>query len=155
MAGLGVGHRAAVLGLGGGPQYFKSSIPPAKERERRHPPAQLSAGVHNRGALITRPSFLPAPAPAPVTHQVIHERGSPETLRDPRGFAVKLYTREGNFDLVRLRRAQPGGRSVGSRAARSLPSWLSLSLPQPPSLRVVTKQLLPALLYACLTNSLP
>ena len=26
---------------------------------------------------------------------VIHERGSPETLRDPRGFAVKFYTREG------------------------------------------------------------
>lgn len=25
--------------------------------------------------------------------QVIHERGSPETLRDPRGFAVKFYTR--------------------------------------------------------------
>eukprot|EP00741_Cyanophora_paradoxa_P010414 tig00000037_g10070.t1 len=31
---------------------------------------------------------------------VIHERGSPETLRDPRGFAVKFYTREGNYDLV-------------------------------------------------------
>nr|AWW16514.1 CAT-3 [Ipomoea pes-caprae] len=31
---------------------------------------------------------------------VIHERGSPETIRDPRGFAVKIYTREGNFDLV-------------------------------------------------------
>ncbi|KAL3651599.1 Carnitine O-acetyltransferase mitochondrial [Castilleja foliolosa] len=36
---------------------------------------------------------------------VIHERGSPETLRDPRGFAVKFYTREcdrlnGYFDLV-------------------------------------------------------
>ena len=30
----------------------------------------------------------------------IHERGSPETLRDPRGFAVKFYTREGNFDIV-------------------------------------------------------
>ncbi|GBG70016.1 hypothetical protein CBR_g4843 [Chara braunii] len=31
---------------------------------------------------------------------VIHERGSPETIRDPRGFAVKFYTREGNFDMV-------------------------------------------------------
>lgn len=31
---------------------------------------------------------------------VIHERGSPETLRDPRGFAVKFYTREGNWDMV-------------------------------------------------------
>lgn len=24
---------------------------------------------------------------------VIHERGSPESIRDPRGFAVKFYTR--------------------------------------------------------------
>ena len=31
---------------------------------------------------------------------VVHERGSPETLRDPRGFAVKFYTRQGNWDLV-------------------------------------------------------
>lgn len=31
---------------------------------------------------------------------VIHERGSPETIRDPRGFAVKFYTREGNWDMV-------------------------------------------------------
>lgn len=31
---------------------------------------------------------------------VIHGSGSPETLRDPRGFAVKFYTEEGNWDLV-------------------------------------------------------
>jgi catalase len=31
---------------------------------------------------------------------VIHSLGSPETLRDPRGFAVKFYTEEGNYDLV-------------------------------------------------------
>lgn len=31
---------------------------------------------------------------------VIHGMGSPETLRDPRGFAVKFYTEEGNWDLV-------------------------------------------------------
>ncbi|MBB6098985.1 catalase [Deinobacterium chartae] len=31
---------------------------------------------------------------------VIHGLNSPETLRDPRGFAVKFYTREGNYDLV-------------------------------------------------------
>lgn len=28
------------------------------------------------------------------------ERGSPDTVRDLRGFAVRFYTREGNFDLV-------------------------------------------------------
>ena len=27
-------------------------------------------------------------------------RGSPDTVRDIRGFAVKFYTKEGNFDLV-------------------------------------------------------
>lgn len=31
---------------------------------------------------------------------VVHGTGSPETLRDPRGFAVKFYTEEGNWDLV-------------------------------------------------------
>jgi len=31
---------------------------------------------------------------------VIHSKESPETLRDPRGFATKFYTSEGNWDLV-------------------------------------------------------
>lgn len=33
---------------------------------------------------------------------VIHERGSPETLRDPRGFAVKFYTREVDWKYTYL-----------------------------------------------------
>lgn len=31
---------------------------------------------------------------------VAGERGSPDTWRDPRGFALKFYTEEGNYDLV-------------------------------------------------------
>jgi catalase len=31
---------------------------------------------------------------------VVHSKHSPETLRDPRGFAVKFYTDQGNWDLV-------------------------------------------------------
>ena len=31
---------------------------------------------------------------------VVHGGNSPETLRDPRGFALKFYTEEGNWDLV-------------------------------------------------------
>ncbi|MGG3623600.1 catalase KatX [Bacillus gobiensis] len=31
---------------------------------------------------------------------VIHGNHSPETLRDPRGFAIKFYTEDGNWDLV-------------------------------------------------------
>ncbi len=31
---------------------------------------------------------------------VIHGNHSPETLRDPRGFAVKFYSDQGNWDLV-------------------------------------------------------
>ena len=31
---------------------------------------------------------------------VVHGNGSPETLRDPRGFATKFYTEQGNYDLV-------------------------------------------------------
>lgn len=53
---------------------------------------------------LTCADFLRAPGvQTPVIVRfstVIHERGSPETLRDPRGFAVKFYTREGNLDLV-------------------------------------------------------
>ncbi len=31
---------------------------------------------------------------------VIHSSGSPETARDPRGFALKFYTEQGNYDIV-------------------------------------------------------
>ena len=31
---------------------------------------------------------------------VLGSRGSADTVRDTRGFAVKFYTEEGNFDLV-------------------------------------------------------
>lgn len=31
---------------------------------------------------------------------VVHSKGSPEALRDPRGFATKFYTSKGNWDLV-------------------------------------------------------
>ena len=31
---------------------------------------------------------------------VAGELGSPDTVRDPRGFAIKFYTEEGNYDLV-------------------------------------------------------
>lgn len=31
---------------------------------------------------------------------VVHQHGSPETYRDPRGFAIKFYTGQGNYDLV-------------------------------------------------------
>lgn len=31
---------------------------------------------------------------------VAGERGSPDTNRDPRGFAMKFYTEEGNYDMV-------------------------------------------------------
>ncbi|MEZ4293042.1 MAG: catalase [Myxococcota bacterium] len=31
---------------------------------------------------------------------VAGEQGYPDTVRDPRGFAIKLYTEEGNYDLV-------------------------------------------------------
>ena len=31
---------------------------------------------------------------------VAGEKGSADTVRDPRGFAIKFYTEEGNYDLV-------------------------------------------------------
>ena len=44
--------------------------------------------------------------PGTTTHMVVRfstvagERGSPDTWRDPRGFALRLYTTEGNYDMV-------------------------------------------------------
>lgn len=53
---------------------------------------------------LTCADFLRAPGvQTPVIVRfstVIHERGSPETLRDPRGFAVKFYTREVKYFLT-------------------------------------------------------
>jgi|UPI00040CFD8F catalase len=55
-------------------------------------------------AKYTRAAFLQeAGTETPVFVRfstVIHGGTSPETLRDPRGFAVKFYTTEGNYDLV-------------------------------------------------------
>jgi catalase len=68
------------------------------------------AGAH--GVFITKNSmkkytkakFLQKPGTeTPVFARfstVIHGQHSPETLRDPRGFAVKFYTEEGNWDFV-------------------------------------------------------
>lgn len=73
--------------------------------------------VHARGAgahgyfesagdfsALTRASFLSKTGKrTPVFVRfstVVHPSGSPETLRDPRGFATKFYTDEGNYDLV-------------------------------------------------------
>jgi catalase len=53
---------------------------------------------------ITAASFLTEPGSvtdvATRFSTVVHSRHSPETLRDPRGFAVKFYTAKGNWDLV-------------------------------------------------------
>ncbi len=61
----------------------------------------VSSGDHSD---LTRAALLSAEGKkTPVLVRfstVIHPAGSPETLRDPRGFAVKLYTEEGNWDLV-------------------------------------------------------
>jgi catalase len=72
--------------------------------------------VHARGAAahgifeangnaegITSAGFLKAGATTPVFTRfstVLGSRGSPDTVRDVRGFATKFYTAEGVFDLV-------------------------------------------------------
>jgi catalase len=59
--------------------------------------------VTNDVSQYTRAAFL---QPGVKTEMVARfstvagERGSPDTWRDPRGFALKFYTSEGNFDLV-------------------------------------------------------
>ena len=51
----------------------------------------------------TKAKFLQKGATTPMVARfstVAGESGSPDTWRDPRGFALKFYTDEGNFDMV-------------------------------------------------------
>ncbi len=60
--------------------------------------------VYKSMAKYTRAKFLQDPekkTPVFVRFStVVGFRGSADTVRDPRGFAVKFYTEEGNYDLV-------------------------------------------------------
>lgn len=62
--------------------------------------------VHESMAKYTAANFLQDPekkTPVFVRFStVIGPRGSADTARDPRGFAVKFYTEDGNYDLVGL-----------------------------------------------------
>ena len=52
---------------------------------------------------LTKAGFSPRRASVPGLRAFLHRagpRGSADTVRDVRGFAVKFYTDEGNFDLV-------------------------------------------------------
>ncbi|CAG4917455.1 catalase HPII [Paraburkholderia saeva] len=60
--------------------------------------------VYESQAKITKAAFLQDPAvqtPVYVRFSTVQgPRGSADTVRDVRGFAVKFYTQEGNYDLV-------------------------------------------------------
>jgi len=60
--------------------------------------------VYESMAKYTRAKFLQEPknqTPVFVRFStVVGAKGSADTVRDPRGFAVKFYTEEGNYDLV-------------------------------------------------------
>ncbi|GLZ40531.1 catalase [Actinokineospora sp. NBRC 105648] len=67
------------------------------------------AGVHGvfvgygNAAQVCKAGFLAEGATTPAFVRfstVVGSRGSADTVRDTRGFAAKLYTSEGNFDLV-------------------------------------------------------
>ena len=79
---------------------------PARMREGwrriRHISGDAGMSAATRGGKPCFPAGRRDGRPAhPVFGQsVAGERGSPDTWRDPRGFAVKFYTTEGNFDLV-------------------------------------------------------
>lgn len=82
----------------------------ARERIPERVVHARGTGVH--GVFVATQNFSDITAAAPFADKgketpvfvrfssVIHSRGSPETLRDPRGFATKFYTDEGNWDLV-------------------------------------------------------
>jgi catalase len=59
--------------------------------------------AYGNAASVTKAAFLQVGQETPVFVRfstVLGSRGSADTVRDVRGFAVKFYTGEGNFDLV-------------------------------------------------------
>ena len=59
--------------------------------------------AYGNAASVTKAGFLAKGRDTPVFVRfstVVGSRGSADTVRDVRGFAVKFYTDEGNFDLV-------------------------------------------------------
>ena len=83
-------------------QFNRERIPSASRTPRAAAP---SAG--SRSPATSAPTPRPrcssrAPRPSMVVRfsTVAGERGSPDTWRDPRGFALKFYTTEGNYDMV-------------------------------------------------------
>lgn len=58
--------------------------------------ADVFSSVGKKTDVIVRFSIVTGPS------------GSPEWLRDPRGFAIKFYTKQGNWDLVSLCWILPG-----------------------------------------------
>ena len=81
-------------------------------RERIPERVVHARGTGAHGVFVASTDFTDITTAAPFEHKgketpvfvrfssVIHSKGSPETLRDPRGFATKFYTDEGNWDLV-------------------------------------------------------
>jgi catalase len=82
----------------------------ARERIPERVVHARGAGAH--GVFIASKNFSAVTKAAPFAKKgketpvfvrfssVIHSKGSPEALRDPRGFATKFYTDAGNWDLV-------------------------------------------------------
>ena len=74
--------------------------PAARQGRRR---VRHVRGDRGRQRATPRPrcsSRAPRPSVLIRFSTVAGERGSPDTWRDPRGFALKFYTSEGNYDMV-------------------------------------------------------
>ena len=58
--------------------------------------------THDVSAYTKAPVFQPGTQTDTLIRfsTVAGERGSPDTWRDPRGFSIKFYTSEGNYDMV-------------------------------------------------------
>ncbi|KAF3999379.1 catalase [Glaciimonas immobilis] len=84
-------------------RFDRERIPERVVHARGTGAAGEFVAVDNLSALTSASLFATAGKKTPVFVRfstVIHPKGSPETLRDPRGFATKFYTDQGNWDLV-------------------------------------------------------
>ncbi|KAI0308979.1 catalase-like domain-containing protein, partial [Amylostereum chailletii] len=98
-------------GKGTGPSLLEDQIGREKiyrfdhERIPEHVVHARGAGAHGyfkafKGSAASKYTYAPVLTDASRTTPVFGSRGSADTVRDVRGFAVKFYTDEGNWDLV-------------------------------------------------------
>jgi len=83
--------------------YEIRRLPHVKRMLHNYPPWSCAQVTHDVTDICKADFLKSVGKKTPVAARfstVVHPAGSPESLRDVRGFSVKFYTQQGNWDFV-------------------------------------------------------